>query len=227
MAPAAPVLQPWRMAIDEDAEERRLLGRALALLRTEAGLTQEAAGEAFGGSAQNWQKYEAGRAPGVFRPAIQRRLAGALGSVVADLMQARSRVLAADEALSAGRAWGLAESGASLPNPALEAGADVADRSGMKLAALFAGKNLTLQMPDDHLRPWAVSGAAIVYDPSAWPRQEDGCVLRAEDGRLHVKIFVRADAETIYVCELHPAPRELAFKRGPGVGVFRVTARID
>ncbi len=227
MAPGASAPQPEAMGDDEDAEERRLLGRALALLRTEAALTQEAAGEAFGGSAQNWQKYEAGRAPGVFRPAIQRRLAGALGRVVADLMRARSRVLAADEALRAGRGPGMAESGATPPAPGPQEDADGAVGSGMRLAALCAGQNRTLQMPDDHLRPWAASGAAIVYDPAAWPRQDDGCVLRAEDGRLHVKIFVRADAETIFVCELHPRPRELTFRRSPGVGVYRVTARID
>ena len=221
MARPPGLLQPCRMGVqDEDAEERRLLGRAVALLRTEAGLTQERAGEAFGGSGQNWQKYEAGKAPGVFRPSIQRRLAAALGASVTDLLMARERVLAADDALR-GSPGGVAEPGAAPLEP------EDADRSRARLAALCAARNSTLQMPDDHLRPWAVSGAAIVYDTSAWPRQEDGCVIRTEGGRLHVKIFVRADAETIYVRELHPRPRELEFRRGPGMGVFRVTARID
>lgn len=200
-----------------------MLGRALALLRTEAGLTQERAGEAFGGSGQNWQKYEAGKAPGVFRPSVQRRLAAALGASVSDLLLSRERVLAADDALRGGPA-GMAEPDTAPLAPEDGAGAD---RSRARLAALCAGRNATLQMPDDHLRPWAASGAAIVYDPTAWPRQEDGCVIRTEDGRLHVKIFVSTDAETIYVRELHPRPRELQFRRGPGVGVFRVTARID
>jgi transcriptional regulator with XRE-family HTH domain len=217
-------LQLRRMVSDEDREERRLLGRALALLRGEAGLTQEMAGEAFGGSGQNWQKYEAGRAPGVFRPAIQRRLAAALGVTTTDLMLARARVLAADEALRRGGPPGFGESDAAAPG---DARPELVDRSGARLAALCAGRNPTLQMPDDHLRPWAISGAAIVYDPAAWPRPDDGCVVRDEEGRLHVKIFVRADAEAIHVRELHPRPRELSFRRGPAVGVYRVTARID
>lgn len=51
--------------------------------------------------------------------------------------------------------------------------------------------------------------------------------MRGEDGRLHVKILVRADADTIYVRELHPRPRDLTFRRGASVGLYRVTARID
>lgn len=223
------LFQPRRMAgFDDvdDAEEQRLLGRALALLRAEAGLSQEAAGEAFGASGQNWQKYEAGKAPSIFRPAVQRRLAGALGATVHDLRQALQRVLAADQAFQPPPSRG--PQGVAEPaGPDLYAPGAGEDLSRRKLAALCASRALTLQMPDDLLRPWASSGATIVYEPMAWPRQEEGCVVETSDGRRQVKIFVRADAETIHLRELHPRPRELAFPREAGVKLHRVTARID
>lgn len=65
---------------DDDAQHRRVLGRALAMLRDEAGLSQARAGEAYGVSGQNFAKYELGKAQSIFYPAVQRRLLQAVGA---------------------------------------------------------------------------------------------------------------------------------------------------
>jgi transcriptional regulator with XRE-family HTH domain len=70
-------------ADDEDAEDRRRMGAALAQLRDRAGMSQEQAALAAGYQAkQSWQQLESGRGKGIFRPALQRKLAGALGRTV-------------------------------------------------------------------------------------------------------------------------------------------------
>ncbi len=210
---------------DEDRVEQRLLGRALAQLRVRAQMTQEAAGAAFGVSGQNWQKYESGRAPGVFRPSIQRRLARAVGASVEDLWLARDQVAGSDARLqpaqpaAAPLAQGVAETGAAYEAPAL----DVTRQT--RLADLLTPAVRFLRMSDDCLRPWAASGATIAYDPQAWPRREEGCVIQTDDGALHVKIFLRADADAIHACELYPEVREVRFARTPGTQIFRVVGQ--
>ena len=128
-------------------------------------MTQEAAGEAFGTSGQNWQKYEAGKAPSVFQPAIQRRLTRAVAASVEDLVLVRDQLLQAEDAQGVGP--GLAESAA--------AGFDASDRGRAELRPLLARiwgpSSCMLQMPDDSLRPWAASGCTIVYDTELWPRR--------------------------------------------------------
>jgi transcriptional regulator with XRE-family HTH domain len=65
---------------DEDAADRRRLGSALAELRGRAGMSQEEAAAAAGyNSKQAWQRFESGAAKAIFRPALQRKLVGALG----------------------------------------------------------------------------------------------------------------------------------------------------
>jgi transcriptional regulator with XRE-family HTH domain len=64
----------------DDLAEQRFLGRALALLRAEANLSQEEAGERFGTSGQNFAKYELGKAPAIHQPSVQDRLARAVGA---------------------------------------------------------------------------------------------------------------------------------------------------
>jgi len=218
---------------DEDRIEQRLLGRALAQLRNRAQMTQDAAGAAFGVSGQNWQKYESGRAPGVFRPHVQRRLVAAVGATVEELWLARDQIAGSDAgprlapsgsklAGSKGAGWGVAEPDVPYDSPGPDAGAHKA-----RLAELLGPTIRFLSMPDDCLRPWATSGATIAYDPRAWPRREEGCVIQTDDGPLHVRIFLRADADAIYACELFPKVKEVRFPRAPGTQIFRVVARID
>lgn len=83
---------PSFMTNDDDSVELRLLGRALANLRMRARLSQAAAGEAFGSSGQGWAKYENGKAPTLFRPQVQAKLAAAIGAKPDDLNQEVRRI---------------------------------------------------------------------------------------------------------------------------------------
>lgn len=65
------------------------LGRALALLRQRAQLSQEAAGERLGITGQGWAKYERGQAPSIHFPNRQAELTAALGVTTADLERER------------------------------------------------------------------------------------------------------------------------------------------
>jgi transcriptional regulator with XRE-family HTH domain len=76
-------------------QEAAVLGRALKVLRIRSGLSQTDAGAKYGVSAQGWGQYELGRAASIFRPSIQRKLTGALGFTVADLLQEHARILEA------------------------------------------------------------------------------------------------------------------------------------
>lgn len=66
-----------------------LLGRALAVLRRRAGLSQAAAGQRANMSGQGWAKYENGQAPSIFYPENQRRLTAAVDATPADLEKER------------------------------------------------------------------------------------------------------------------------------------------
>lgn len=213
---------------DEDRTEQKLLGRALAMLRVRAQMTQEAAGAAFGASGQNWQKYESGRAPGVFRPAVQRRLARAVGATVEDLWLAREHLAArAAQPPPPPPDRKPFNPGVAEPDVAFEASGLEVGGHKAQLAELLAPTVRFLRMADDHLRPWVGSGATIAYDPRAWPRREEGCVIQTEDGALHVKIFLRADADAIHTRELYPEIKEVRFPRAAGTQIYRVLARID
>ena len=72
-----------------DDETTRQLGRALAVLRQRAGISQEVAGERMGISGQGWAKYENGKAPSIHFPNRQNELTAALGMTPADLERER------------------------------------------------------------------------------------------------------------------------------------------
>ncbi|MDP2214743.1 MAG: helix-turn-helix domain-containing protein [Phenylobacterium sp.] len=76
----------------ESFHERELLGRALAVLRERANLSQTAAGERFGVSGQNFGKYERGQAPSIEQRSVQERLAIAVGATREELLEERDRL---------------------------------------------------------------------------------------------------------------------------------------
>ena len=89
------------------APQALVLGRALAALRTRAGLSQAEAGENYGSSAQGWGKYERGLAPSIFHPETQQRLVEAVGATVEDLERERRILVGAPRAATVHelRAW--------------------------------------------------------------------------------------------------------------------------
>jgi transcriptional regulator with XRE-family HTH domain len=78
--------------------EAARLGRALRVLRLRCGLSREDAGARMGIGGEGWAKYERGQSAGIFRPSVRRRLAEALGFVVADLLAEAARVAAVADA---------------------------------------------------------------------------------------------------------------------------------
>lgn len=84
---------------DHDSGPMRALGRALAVLRVRAGLSQSQAGARLGVTGQGWSKYENGMARSIFQPSVQARLAESVGASRADLLEeaARANPKPADE----------------------------------------------------------------------------------------------------------------------------------
>lgn len=86
------------MAVDgpdapDDEAEAKALGEALRELRTAARMSQAQAAEAMGlGSGEAWRVYEVGKAPTIFKPGVQFRLAHAVGASLADLLATRDRL---------------------------------------------------------------------------------------------------------------------------------------
>ncbi|WP_417233229.1 helix-turn-helix transcriptional regulator [Brevundimonas sp.] len=185
----------------------RRLGEALAALRRDRGLSQADAGARMGMTSQGWGLYEAGRRPGLFRPDVQRRLTAALDATVEDL-ERRCMVQSPPEPESAG----LESRGRAFGH-----GVD----SGM--AALPR-----LQLSNDDLRPWAASGVVLVYEPGRWPRRDQGCVIHMVDGEAWIRLYDRADGESLVV---HGGPAGLGVEerisRSTVRDVAAVVARLD
>ena len=159
-----------------DGDARRL-GEALAALRRERALSQAEAGRRAGMTSQGWGLYETGKRSGLYRPDVQRRLTAALGATPDDLV---SRQAIVDPASSAGpSSRGVASDGLAFIH------APAATRR--------------LQLSNDDLAPWAVSGVVVAYEPGRWPRRDQGCVIEMADGELRVRLYEGADAEALTV----------------------------
>jgi len=170
----------------EQDSDVRALGEALAALRRDRGLSQAEAGARLAMTSQGWGLYESGRRPGLFRPDVQRRLTAALDASPEDLALAAARMRTEGEPRapatgveSGARAWG--------------AGPQVAG----------AGRSETgaerLQLSNDDLAPWAVSGVMLEFDAGRWPRRDQGCVIDMNGGLRLVRIYERADSDRLYV----------------------------
>ncbi|WP_332657933.1 helix-turn-helix transcriptional regulator [Brevundimonas sp.] len=164
-----------RFESDEDA---RRLGEALAALRREAGLSQAEAGLRAGMTSQGWGLYESGKRSGLFRPDVQRRLTGAIGTTVEALALARGPVDATPE--PAAGTTGLASAGRGFTPPPPAAVRRV-------------------QLSNDDLAPWAASGVVLEYEPGRWPRRDQGCVIEMTGGETRVRLYDRADADVLVV----------------------------
>lgn len=188
---------------ESDTDARRL-GEALAALRRARGLSQAEAGGRVGMTSQGWGLYEAGKRPGLFRPDVQRRLTAAIEST--------------PEALAIGLAAmpfeGPAPSGVESRARGFEAAAPAATRR--------------LQLSSDDLAPWAASGVTLEYAPGRWPRRDQGCVIDMVDGRRLVRLYERAEGETLVV---RGGPGGLAAEeripRADTRAVSAVIARLD
>lgn len=97
-----PFMMEETLAAPDDDAEAKALGEALRALRQRAGMSQAEAASAMGlGSGEAWRVYEIGKAPTIFKPGVQFRLASAVNANLADLHAERDRI--AGRALVAAR----------------------------------------------------------------------------------------------------------------------------
>lgn len=93
------VIMP-RTVADTPNKDALILGRALAVLRKRAALSQEAAGDRAGITGQGWAKYEKGQAPSIHFPQRQIELTAAVGATPADLERERQVISGAPSSAS-------------------------------------------------------------------------------------------------------------------------------
>lgn len=194
-----------RFTSDSDAQR---LGEALAALRRARGLSQAEAGRRTGMTSQGWGLYETGKRSGLYRPDVQRRLTAALDATPEELMRRqgtdRHPAVAAPGLASEGRVF---VHDSSVPAKA---------------------QTRRLQLSNDDLAPWAVSGVVIEYEPGRWPRRDQGCVIEMADGELRVRLYEGADAGTLTVCGgTGGLAVQERIARSATLGVSAVVARLE
>ena len=163
--------------------ELAALGDALARLRHGCGLSQAEAGERVGMTGQGWGLYESGKRAGLFRPDIQTRLTGALGTTPEAL--ALEQGSATSPVVDTPKASGVASRASAYrdPHPA-----DVA-----------TPETFTFPVQTEDVWPWASSGVVLVCDPARWPRRGQGCVIETGDGETRVRLFDGADRDWLFL----------------------------
>lgn len=88
-----PFMTDETLAAPDDDAEAKALGEALRALRQRSKMSQAEAAAAMGlGSGEAWRVYETGKAPTIFKPGVQFRLANAVGATMAELLAERDRV---------------------------------------------------------------------------------------------------------------------------------------
>ena len=85
-----------------------------------------------------------------------------------------------------------------------------------------------LQLSNDDLAPWAVSGVVLEYEPGRWPRRDQGCVIEMADGETRVRLYEGADGDGLMV---RGGPGGMAvterIARADTRSVSAVTARLE
>lgn len=88
-----PFMTEETLAAPDDDAEAKALGEALRGLRQRARMSQAEAAAAMGlGSGEAWRVYEIGKAPTIFKPGVQFRLASAVNSTLSELLSERDRI---------------------------------------------------------------------------------------------------------------------------------------
>ena len=223
--------------ISVDAAERQLMGRAIKQLRTRAGLTQDAAGERLGISAQAWQRYEAGNRN--FSADLIAKLAMALGIDPEEFALERTRLLDTQkggQTQTQGQ-FVTERRSAVLEIPvwgrvrASETGPQVYDAGEpeqvIEVATLFGPSMGALRMAGESMVPWGEPGDLVIFDRNRYPRRGHGCVIETNTGEYYVKLYEKNERGTLMVRELFPEEKVINFKTVDIKGVYAVRLRGD
>lgn len=221
---------------DDQADEQKLLGRALAVLRKRADITQDAAADRMGWtSGEAWRKYETGKVAQVTDPEMQGRLARAVEATREELM--REHALLADRAAGPipGHGRDRATSAYELPiSGRVQAGAmgsQVYDAEPppartIDLFQLIGPNSGVLELAGESMLPWGEPGEVIIFDREREPRRGFGCVVETLAGEYYVKLYKKRENGVLTVQQLNP-PEDLTFRLAELKGVYRVRLRGD
>jgi len=221
------------------AQNERLYGRAIAILRQRQALSQQKVAEAYGVTTQAWQNYEAGARKSVFTVAGLEALATALGVTRDDIERVKSLL---EEGVS--ESW-LADGSQPLPTsgqsgkvvvfsrraePEVAPSTDLAPVYG----TVFAGRPdaiaftpdqpedwkplhpnqhgyrdpFYLQVHGDSVSPRFEHGELAPAVRGVWPVKGQMCIVETHEGAMLLKYYERRDADSVWVRELQPVPRE-------------------
>lgn len=224
----------WMPNRTDDQAELKLLGKALAYLRERAGLTQFEAGDRVGITFQGWAKYEAGRAPTLFKPDTQRRMTGVLDATPEDLLLMRDRI---EQGFPVPP---VAAPGVSEPDtPAYVVGVSTRVRvddahmlaydlrradARIDLSWMFTPDAGFLRMAGSHLAGLVENGEILVFDRRQWPSKGDICVVELLNGSTYVYEFVSKSGSSLYLAQRDP-PAQVEFNMDAVRGVYAVRMR--
>jgi len=228
---------PFR--IDEnDADDREAIrrGAALAWLREQAGLSQEAAALKAGfRTQQSWQRYEAGAA-GIFKPATLRKLLTAVGATeegfglaLASLAEpsAQRPSSVAGFADRERRTYEVILDGTAKAGGTGPAFNDLPGPARFKdLSWLFDEDTRYLEAQGESMTGYVEPGQVVAYHLTRWPRRGDGCVIELKTGERLIKEYVKSDTSFIYASQRFPED-DLKWPRGDVLGVYKIMGRLD
>lgn len=217
----------------DNIEERRRLGRALALLREEAGMSQQQAADACGGmSVTGWQNYEHGKRR--FTPDLVRKVTDAIGYTPEDLMIARARVptVAGSADLGRfrdkpGRIFELPMTGrVSLGSQGPEV-FGMSEPSMYSFEEMFGGDWKVLPVADEVMIPYVSPGGHVTYHATRTPSPGRGCVVELTNGAMFVRRFEAMRGGMLFVSELYPEPKAVTYPLTEVRGVHALGLRMD
>lgn len=236
---AAPNKAVFVRAVDNTAaqtattDEAEIMGRAIAMARERAGLSQEDLAERMAVSRQTISRYESGRAA-VLRSDLQRRVADALGISLDDLMAERDNLVFPD---FKGRK---PNGGGEPPGPAplrtvvaIHAQPEIRDDgevhyvevpplSSEDLGWLFGPNAGFIRLAEGSLPEGGITARVAGYDKSEWPRAGQGCVIETRDGELLPRLYQRRTEAGLLVTAGEPIGTEtVPYKRVRGVYAIR------
>lgn len=214
---------------NDTPENRRRLGRALALLRDDAGLTQPMAADALNITVQAWQNYEYGRRR--FTRDLIERVTRALKREPDDLVELFERLPSNDDLPPTASRRSIFELPLLGRVRAGPRGIHIFDPGGepefVDFAEYFTGDWRVLQLGGESMIPYAEPGGFVTYNEKRWPQRNKGCVIETNGGDYFVKRYDGVRDDVLHVTELHPQEREITFPMDEVKGVYAVGLRLD
>ena len=234
MLSVSPAARAWPISVmlnlpPDTPAERKRLGKALAMLRDDAGLSQQSAADAMGVTAQAWQNYEYGRRR--FTPELARKVTRALDRDPEDLLLARERVpgAAGEDARPRPRAdhiYDLPLAGRAVFSGGAGQIRGVAEGETLSLADYFGPEWKVLPIVDGAMIPYVSPGGFVTYSTGRFPQPGQGCVIELATGELRVRRFEAMLSGELQVAAIFPQVIPETIRLTEVKGVYAVGLRL-